>query len=292
MEYLCQGMRKSSKFFTLVAPIALVLWSCNPFSPTTEPDKTPEDTTKAIVDTTMVKTTDTTATKTDTTVTKSDTTTAKPDSILVPVDATCAERLASVNVAFEVSPATTGVALPITVKLPILGMNFRSYGSKTSLTSLFMDCNMAEAFIKALPILKKHKVTAFLTMGLYEYRCINGNGTAPDNCVEGISNHAFGKAIDVGGFLFEDGSTVDVLKDFVKSTGGTCAAVPANAKDSVLHALACEMFNAKVWQTVLTPNYNSIHYNHFHMDINSGKGFMGKVSAISSSDVDEGEDRH
>ena len=277
MEYLKHGMRNSWKFISLAVLTPLIIWTCNPFPDATGPNEssTPLDTTKVIADTTVVIKPN-----------------PKPDSILVTVGATCAERLASVNVAFEVSPATIGVALPITLKLPILGMNFRSYGSKTNLASLFMDCNMAEAFIKALPILKKHRVAAFLTMGLYEYRCINGNGTAPDNCVEGISNHAFGKAIDVGGFLFEDGSTVDVQKDFVKSTGGTCAAVPANAKDSVLHALACEMFAAKVWQTVLTPNYNSIHYNHFHMDINSGKGFMGKVSAISSTDVDEGEDRH
>ncbi len=69
------------------------------------------------------------------------------------------------------------------------------------------------------------------------------------------SEHAAGRAIDVSGFLMKDGERITVERDW--RAGGP--------RSEFLHALAkraCDYFNL-----VLTPDSNSDHYNHLHLDI-------------------------
>ncbi len=77
----------------------------------------------------------------------------------------------------------------------------------------------------------------------------------------GISEHAFGNALDVAGFVLADGRKV-----MVKS-GWHGAPEEAGFLHDV-HGSACQYF-----QTVLGPGYNVYHYDHFHVDLkqrNSG----------------------
>jgi hypothetical protein len=71
----------------------------------------------------------------------------------------------------------------------------------------------------------------------------------------GISEHAFGNALDVAGFTLADGRTISVVKGW----HGT------PEEQGFLHDVqlyACETFN-----TVLAPGYNAAHYNHIHVDL-------------------------
>ena len=73
-----------------------------------------------------------------------------------------------------------------------------------------------------------------------------------------MSQHAFARAWDVTGFELEDGRLISVLKDWKK--GG--------AAQRFLHAVrddACRIFNV-----VLSPDYNAAHRDHFHVDMGSG----------------------
>lgn len=76
------------------------------------------------------------------------------------------------------------------------------------------------------------------------------------------SQHATADAFDVAGFRTEDGQTVTVLRDWDNS------AAP-NKSDFLkeTHSAACKYFG-----TVLGPDYNKPHENHFHFDT-SGFGF-------------------
>lgn len=70
-----------------------------------------------------------------------------------------------------------------------------------------------------------------------------------------LSEHAFAKAVDVAGFVLEDGREISVLKDF-RDKG---------AKGDFLrevHDRACGLFDV-----TLGPNYNADHANHFHLDV-------------------------
>lgn len=79
----------------------------------------------------------------------------------------------------------------------------------------------------------------------------------PMNSVDGamISEHAYANAIDIGGFALADGQTVSVLRGWDGSR-----AEQAFLRD--VHDASCRYFT-----TVLGPNYNSLHHNHFHLDL-------------------------
>jgi len=68
-----------------------------------------------------------------------------------------------------------------------------------------------------------------------------------------LSEHAFGHAIDIGGFILNDGSRVSVLNNW---GGGSYGQMLRR-----LHATACGPFG-----TVLGPEANRFHRDHFHFD--------------------------
>lgn len=88
------------------------------------------------------------------------------------------------------------------------------------------------------------------TMGTYACRGINNESNTK------LSEHAFGNAMDVGGFVLASGREVSVLRGW-KS---------ADAQESAFlheaHAGACSAFT-----TVLGPGANIFHYNHIHVDL-------------------------
>lgn len=69
-----------------------------------------------------------------------------------------------------------------------------------------------------------------------------------------FSEHATADAIDVLGFRLADGRRISVLGDWPDSSGE--AAFLRDARDG-----ACELFS-----TVLSPDYNQAHADHFHLD--------------------------
>jgi hypothetical protein len=74
-----------------------------------------------------------------------------------------------------------------------------------------------------------------------------------------LSEHAFGRAIDISGFRFSDGSVALVQYDWAR---------PGPYR-RFLHDVArsaCSYFSV-----VLTPNSNRDHFNHFHLDIGPGR---------------------
>jgi hypothetical protein len=83
----------------------------------------------------------------------------------------------------------------------------------------------------------------------YSCRSMVGAGTS------NISEHAFGNALDVAGFILADGRKITVEEGW----HGT------PEEQGFLHDVqlyACETFS-----TVLSPGYNAAHYNHIHVDL-------------------------
>ena len=76
------------------------------------------------------------------------------------------------------------------------------------------------------------------------------------------SQHASANAFDVAGFRLADGTRITVLRDWDNP-----AAPKKSAFLNEAHSAACQYFG-----TVLGPNYNQPHENHFHFD-GSGFGF-------------------
>ena len=85
-------------------------------------------------------------------------------------------------------------------------------------------------------------------LGTYSCRRMYGSQTGS------WSEHATGNALDIAGFVLEDGRRISVLADW--NGDEDKAAFLRAARDS-----ACGMFG-----TVLSPDYNDAHADHLHLD--------------------------
>lgn len=106
------------------------------------------------------------------------------------------------------------------------------------------------------PLALKHQgsnVTAIEHFGTFACRNVYGRETGRR------SQHATASAFDVAAFHFEDGSVASVLRDWdnAKNPAGSLFL-------QEVHDAACSYFG-----TVLGPEYNQAHANHFHLDTSS-----------------------
>jgi hypothetical protein len=125
-----------------------------------------------------------------------------------------------------------------------------------------MTCPLAKNFAAwaqyaVKPAAQKYfgqKVVKIETFGTYSCRNIYGGRSGR------LSQHAYSNAIDVSGFVLADGRRIML-------DGGWKGDKPSQDFLRALHKSACRRFG-----TVLSPDYNAAHYNHFHMDM-SGNGY-------------------
>jgi hypothetical protein len=121
-----------------------------------------------------------------------------------------------------------------------------------------LDCPMVEALEswltqEALPAAQARfgqPIVQVNSMGSYNCRGMNNQPGAR------LSEHSFGNAIDIGGFVLADGRKISYVHDWTHGDPQTQAFL----RD--LHNGACQVFN-----TVLSPGSNPFHYNHMHVDL-------------------------
>lgn len=94
----------------------------------------------------------------------------------------------------------------------------------------------------------RSRVTDIQTFGTYSCRNIYHRSNSPR------SQHATADAIDVAGFTLEGGQKISVLRDW--TTSGPAGDFLRAVRDG-----ACVFFG-----TVLSPDYNAAHADHFHLD--------------------------
>lgn len=98
------------------------------------------------------------------------------------------------------------------------------------------------------------KVERIEHLGAFSCRRLYGRGAGP------WSEHATGNAIDIAGFVLANGTRISVLRDWTHD--GPKADFLRRVRDG-----ACRSFS-----TVLSPDYNAAHADHFHLDMRGGWG--------------------
>jgi hypothetical protein len=97
------------------------------------------------------------------------------------------------------------------------------------------------------------EVVKIETMGTYNCRNVNGAPTGR------LSEHAHSNAVDVAAFVLADGRRIAVRGGWKEGTSSERAFL------KTIHNSACKRF-----ATVLSPDYNAAHYDHFHLDMGRG----------------------
>lgn len=164
----------------------------------------------------------------------------------------CVQALATSTVRYSVQADS-----PADAKCPLVNV-LRVQGSEVRLSSSFLaTCPVAVAFAmferQALQPAAQAAFGQAVTQvdHLGSFACRNVYGRSEGR----LSQHASANALDIAGFRLADGRRINVLKDWPGDD--------ANARFlREVRNGACKHFN-----TVLGPDYNAAHRNHFHLDM-------------------------
>lgn len=106
------------------------------------------------------------------------------------------------------------------------------------------------------PAAERHfgsKVRTIEHFGTYNCRRLYGRSDGD------YSQHATADAIDLSGFVLNDGTRISVVRDWTPGDGAKAKARAAFLRE--VRDGACDLF-----ATVLSPDYNAAHRDHFHID--------------------------
>lgn len=170
----------------------------------------------------------------------------------------CRAALSRAGIAFEPVPdRITGEGCGFTDAVRISRI-----GAVTLASPVVATCRLA----LGLAMLDRHHIgpAARLSFGvpvtrvdhLGTYACRNINHATSGR----RSRHATADAIDIAGFLVADGRRLTLTGDWSSGDAGRAAFLRA-VRDG-----ACRWFDV-----TLSPDYNPLHYDHFHLDMGGGR---------------------
>jgi len=218
---------------------------------------------------------------------------------------TCLEKLDQLGVAYQLTQAKGVVdAVKLTDKLNgvLIASTDTDQVSKDP-----MGCEFVLHLWEMAEVLKAYDIYKIGTLGAYCYRCCcywseenycrGPNDPEPD-CTQapwsGYSSHSWGRAIDIRWLYKGSGEVYDIDNPahwVAWSTSSQTCGAALSAQTGIskeLYALACELSAKKVFGTILTPNYNDAHRNHFHADIGKSGEPTKWVVLSSQTNVDVG----
>jgi len=146
---------------------------------------------------------------------------------------------------------STPVPTPMMLKGPVEGLSFRHLQKNSE---VILSCEMLTRLPTLALILKRHGIRGVGVNSSYRKTPFT-------------SFHTFGLALDMARFSSERGP-LKVLTDFIMTPESKTCPAPnfANWRADTLAHIACELHESRVFSTVLTPNYNEGHRDHFHID--------------------------
>lgn len=77
-----------------------------------------------------------------------------------------------------------------------------------------------------------------------------------------VSEHSYGNAIDLRSFTLEDGRRISVERNFGKPEDE-----PRDSRSTFLRAAARRAYDDGMFSVVLTPYFDRLHRDHFHLDL-------------------------
>lgn len=150
---------------------------------------------------------------------------------------------------------------PVLLHPPIHGVDLVYYNGDPT-PNVRMSCEGAKALVQTIDDVAADGVVEVRHIGTYNCRVISGTNT--------LSRHAFGDAIDLYGFTFDDGTTYTLVDDWEHDTTSF-----ASEGGEWLYTAAHRWYDAYLWNIILTPNYNAAHDNHFHVDLSPASHYIG-----------------
>ena len=186
----------------------------------------------------------------------------------------CEAELAGRHIEFAHETADAVLA-PVRLTGPLHGVVFRTdQPDKARATSRWeiVDCRLVLALDDFAEILARHAIVEVRHYSMYR---------PPKTWTDDKpgTRHTGALAIDAGRFIDQSGTVLDVDHDFhgaigAKTCGDGAAPRPATPAALTLREILCEAAERRLFNVMLTPNYNRPHKNHFHLELTAGVGWF------------------
>lgn len=152
---------------------------------------------------------------------------------------------------------------PLFLSSPVNGVNWR-YFSHDDPGDMFMACRLALALDQFGDLLRELDIVEVEHLGVFNCRLIGGT--------DSLSEHGYGRAIDLSVFIYDDGTRCSVEDDWDSLNGNPD---DMSLCGRLLHDVAWELHLRGIFNVILTPDFNAAHFNHFHVDLTPDGGFLG-----------------
>jgi hypothetical protein len=182
----------------------------------------------------------------------------------------CLNELSKRNIGYQLVNDAPGVRIPVRLK-GTLGKTKFSTGSPESeadrLPWEVLDCRLVVALDEWTQVLDAHEVS----------EVVFSSGWRPSAklAIDGTEGkrHAGALAMDVHAFRIRSGGELVVERDFHGRLDAPVCGPEAALQDPTtpeareLRSIVCSSAELRIFQSILTPNYDVHHANHFHLEV-------------------------
>jgi hypothetical protein len=184
---------------------------------------------------------------------------------------TCLGELARRNIPFQVVTDAPGVRAPVRLKGALGGIKFVTAAREAERDRLpweVLDCRLVLALNEWTRVLDAHDVS----------EVVFSSGWRPSTKLataggEEGKRHAGALAMDVHAFRLKSGGELVVERDFHGHIDSPVCGPESTAPDQrspearQLRSIVCSSAELRLFQSILTPNYDVHHANHFHVEV-------------------------
>lgn len=149
----------------------------------------------------------------------------------------------------------------VMIETPIAGVTHR-YVASTSTTRLRTSCEMALKLVDLSELLASRGVDTVYHGGSYECRNISGTGTP--------SQHSMARAYDIHGYS-SGGVRYNYEGQWEHNNSN-----PTTAAGRFLYETTHAINDARIFNTILSPDYNGDHDNHIHVDFTGSSQLLAQ----------------
>jgi hypothetical protein len=183
----------------------------------------------------------------------------------------CLAELNRRNIDFQVVTDAPGVRAPVRLKGTLGGIKFVTAAPESERNRLpweVLDCRLVLALNEWTRVLDAHDVSEVVFSS--GWRPAANLATAGGD--EG-KRHAGALAMDVHAFRLKSGGELVVERDFHGHLDAPVCGPESAAPNSVfpearqLRSIICSSAELRLFQSILTPNYDVHHANHFHVEV-------------------------
>jgi Extensin-like protein C-terminus len=181
----------------------------------------------------------------------------------------CLAELRKRQIAFVREAPKPGVKIPVRLSGKVRGVLYRTDfpdDQRRATPWEIFDCRLVLSLDDFGETLRAHSIAEVRIFSAWRPPAKSWKET------DWARRHQGALAVDVRELRTDEGQVLNVLENFHGKLGGAlCSGTASPGEGSPeareLHQIVCAAADAHIFNSILTPNYNPAHKNHFHLEL-------------------------